>query len=61
MRNIFTKSSNNFNGLSGGMGEETINMEPSKEVLMFVSQFAKAYYWEKRMKDLGFLPAIVLN
>ncbi len=61
MRNIFTKSSNNFNELSGGMGEDTINMEPSKEVLMFISQFAKACYWEKRMKDLGFLSPIILN
>ncbi len=61
MRNIFTKIPNNFNELIGGMGEEKINMEPSNEVLMFISQFAKVYYVEKRVAELALLTPVILN
>ena len=59
MRNIFTKTSNNFNELFGGKGEEKTSMQPSREALMFISQFAKVYYVERRMKEFAF--SMVLN
>jgi len=59
MRNIFTKTPNNFNEF-GSKGGEIISMEPSREVLMFISQFAKVYYVEKRINDFAFSP-IILN
>jgi len=61
MRNIFTKTQNNFNELTGGMGEMSLSLEPSKEVLMFISQFARVYYVEKRMKEFGFFSPMILN
>ena len=61
MRNFFTKTSNNFNELSGGKGEEKTSMEPSKEVLMFISQFAKVYYVEKRLNEFAFFSPMILN
>jgi len=61
MRNIFTTAPNSFNELSGGRGGERINMEPSQEVLLFISQFAKVYYVERRRKDFAFLSPIILN
>jgi len=61
MRNIFTKTPNGFNGLSGGKGEGRTNMEPSREALMFISQFAKVYYVEKRMKEFAFSTPMILN
>jgi len=61
MRNIFTATPNNFNELSGGRGGESINMEPNNEVLLFISQFAKVYYVERRRKNFAFSTPIILN
>ncbi len=61
MRNIFTKTPNNFNELSEDKEEEKVNLEPSKEALMFISQFAKVCYVEKRMKKITFSTPMILN
>ena len=61
MRNIFTKVPDNFNGLFESKGEEEPNMEPSREVLIFISQFAKVYYVERRMRNFAFSTPMILN
>jgi len=60
MRNIFTKTSD-YIGLFDGKMEEEPNMEPSMEVLMFISQFAKVYYVERRMRRFAFSVPVILN
>ena len=60
MRNIFTKTPNNFNELFERKGEEP-NMEPRMDVLMFISQFAKVYYVETRMRKFAFSTPMILN
>ena len=60
MRNIFTKTSDNI-GLFDRKVEEEPNMEPSLEVLMFISQFAKVYYVERRMRRFAFSTPVILN
>jgi hypothetical protein len=61
MRNIFTKTPDNFNGFFERKEEENQNMEPRMDVLMFISQFAKVYYVEREMRKFTFSTPIILN
>ena len=60
MRNIYTntKTWSNFNHLS--LNRRDHLLEPRKEVLAFISQFAKVYYIEKPMRFAFSIP-IILN
>jgi hypothetical protein len=61
MRNIFTKTPDDFGKLSKETKEEKLKMEPDKEVLMFISQFAKVYYVERQLGGLAFASPMILN
>ena len=57
--NVYTYTTwNNFSRLSKYKKE---NLEPSKEVLAIISQFAKVYYVEKPMRGLVFSIPMILN
>ena len=48
MRNIYTKTWSNFSSLSPSRRDSLL--EPRKEVLAIISQFARVYYIEKPMR-----------
>lgn len=61
MRNIFTKTSDNNKLNEFPEKREIMNLEPDREVLMLISQFAKVYHVDKQMKRNGFYIPLILN
>jgi len=55
MRNVYTKTWNNFSSLP----HRGKKLEPRKEVVAIISQFAKVYYIEKPMRFAFSIPMIL--
>jgi hypothetical protein len=63
MRNTFTTTPNELEEMSDEeqQYEKKIKLEPDKNVLMFISQFAKVYHVENRAKTSSCYISMILN